>query len=114
MSHTEIENLMQEVRTDKVQIRLKAFNKLYDILNSRLSEVQKMFKRSEDISWEDLFKAVHCGITNHSRKLNMTSTELNQNDSKITNYSRLILKICESPPNGEFSCAHLLIQIHLC
>lgn len=98
---TELDNLRHELKAEKVQVRQKAFTKLYDILNGRLSELQRNLDKSEDISWETLFKAAHQGVLLHSQKLFNTGTELQENDSKITNYSKVLLRICDSCANGK-------------
>lgn len=99
---SEIDNLVIELKTDKVAIRRKAFNSLYEILNSRLPSLQKFLNEDEDYSWGKLFKVAHQGITIHSQKLHSANKELNENDTSITNYSRAILKLCDSPANGKF------------
>lgn len=97
----EIDKLLVELASDKVQERQKAFGKLGDILNGRLSELQNLIEQNEDVSWGNLFKSAHKGIMSHSQKLSKTNTELNENDAKIKNYSRVILNLCDSPANGE-------------
>lgn len=96
---SEIDNLTQELKTDKVQQRAKAFSKLFDILTHRLSELQRLIDSEDEISWEVLFKATHKGVLNHSNKLSLAG--LNENDPKIANYSKVILKLCDSASNGE-------------
>jgi hypothetical protein len=96
----EIDNLQIELGSDKLTTRSKAFNKLNDILNGRFEELQKVFANNEDLSWESLFTAAHRGVISHSTKLYSSQTELNENDTRITTYSKVMLKICDSPQNG--------------
>jgi hypothetical protein len=101
MSSTEIDNLLIELRSNKPALKLKAFNRLNDILESRQAEVQSLLKRDPDFSWEALFRSAHQGTMDHAQKLDSSSTELLETDPKITGYSRLLLKICDSAQNGE-------------
>lgn len=99
---TEISNLSIDLSSVKISVRQKAFNRLNDILNSgRNAELEKLFDKSEDISWTSLFDAAHQGVITHASKLYNDGTELNVNDQKITIYSRLLHKICDSPSDGE-------------
>lgn len=97
----EIENLTAELQSKKVQERQKAFNKFNDILNGRLLKLQNLIDGSEEVSWATLFKATHKGMALHSQKLHEENTELNENDLKIKTYSQVILKLCDSPADGE-------------
>lgn len=67
---SEIDNLLRELDTEKVAIKQKAFNKLYDILQCRLSDIQRVLDKGDDgLDWESLFRAVHLGIRGHARKM---------------------------------------------
>lgn len=103
MDYSTIENILVEMRSDKVAMRLKAFNKFYDMLQSRQSEIQQLAKRDEDFSWTEIFRSAHNGTVSHAKKLFLTGAELSEGDSKIQAYSRTLLKICDSPQNGEIS-----------
>lgn len=107
---SELDNLRHELRTEKVQIRQKAFTKLYEILNSRLPELQRALENNDDITWESLFRAAHKGVIAHSLKLSNANTELQENDTKITSFSRVLLGLCDSCVNGEI---HFDISINL-
>lgn len=99
---TEVSNLSFDLSSVKISVRQKAFNRLNEILNScRNAELEKLFEKSEDISWTSLFNAAHEGVMTHASKLYNDGTELNVNDPKITIYSRLLQNICESPSDGE-------------
>ncbi|CRK98221.1 CLUMA_CG011584, isoform A [Clunio marinus] len=99
---SEIDNLLGELRVDKISIRQKAFNKLFDILTSRFDDLQKIFERSNDLGWKELFEAAHSGIKIHSPKISKAETNLHPNDPKITVYSRVLLKLCDNPANESF------------
>lgn len=101
MDYSIIDNTLMEMRSDKVALRLKAFNKFYDLLQSRHSEIQQLAKRDEDFSWEEIFRSAHQGTVSHARKLFNSSIELVETDPKISSYSKTLLKICDSPQNGE-------------
>jgi len=102
MNDADLSDLEDELRSEKLQTRNKAFNKLDMILNQRLDELQKLLSTDEDrdCSWESLFLAVHVGITSHARKLN---PEMQPNDSKISGYSKVIRKLCDAPNDGKFA-----------
>lgn len=101
MDYSVIDNTLMEMRSDKVAMRLKAFNKFYDLLQSRSAEVQQLAKRDDDFSWEDIFRSAHQGTVQHARKLFNSSTELLETDPKIAGYTKTLILICESPHNGE-------------
>lgn len=94
---SEIDNLLRELDTEKVAIKQKAFNKLYDILQCRLSDVQRVLDKGDELDWESLFRAVNLGIRGHARRLMGANTEFIENDTKITNYSRVLITLCDSP-----------------
>lgn len=94
---SELDNLSRELQTEKVLIRQKAFSRLYDILNGRSEEFKRVLEQSNELTWEDLFVAIFNGIRVHSQKLLVSGTELQENDTRITNYSKVILKLCDSP-----------------
>lgn len=97
-----LDNILPVLRSEKAAPKLKAFKELTEMLNSRLTEVQKLVNDSEDgFSWERIFKAAHDGTVSHVRKLETSSTELLETDPKIATYSRALIKICDSPQNGE-------------
>lgn len=97
----QIENICFELRCDKIKTRQKAFVTLYDILNSRASDLQEALRNNEDLSWKSLFSSAHKGITVHCQKLNSGNTELNENDSRISHYSKVLLKICDAATHGK-------------
>lgn len=100
---TEVSNLSIDLSSVKISVRQKAFNRLNDILSSgRNAELEKLFEKSEDITWTSLFNAAHEGVITHASKLYNDGTELNVNDQKVTIYSRLMHRICESPSEGEW------------
>jgi hypothetical protein len=101
MDSSTIDNTLVEMRSEKVALRLKAFNKFYDLLQSRHTEIQELAKRDEDFSWEEIFKSAHQGTVAHARKLSSSGTELLESDPKIQGYARTLLLICDSPQNGE-------------
>lgn len=99
--------LVVDLKSDKLTARNKAFKELNDILTIRSRELQNLVKdqredneisREDRISWKTLFKAVHTGIKIHASKL---KSDLHENDPKITSYKRVILRICDSPSDGE-------------
>ena len=98
---TDITTICAEMRTDKVAMRLKAFNKMDTLLNSRLHEMNKAISGNEDLSWENIFVAAHTGLLNHSSKLWSTAVELNENDTKISSFIRVVQKICDAPSSGK-------------
>lgn len=97
----ELDNLSLELKSDKAQVRQKAFNKCYELLQSRLTEIQKFLHDNKDFSWEDLFLSAHKGIGIQSKSMLKSKTEVNEADPKIKSVSKVILKICDSPPDGE-------------
>ena len=101
MDFSVIDNLSLELRSDKITLRTKAFNKFYDLLCTRHSEIQNLAQRDKDFSWEEIFKSAHIGIVAQARKLLSTSTEQLEKNPKTANFERTILKICDSPQNGE-------------
>lgn len=99
---SEIDNLTSELRTEKVLIRTKAFAKLNEILTSRYSELQKaMSNDTDNVSWEFLFIAAHQGVLMQSQKLVHEDAQPNENDSKIANYSKVMLKLSDCISNGK-------------
>jgi hypothetical protein len=122
MDSSTIDNTLVEMRSEKVALRLKAFNKFYDLLQSRQSEIQQLAKRDEDFSWEEIFRSAHQGTVSHARKLGLSGTELLESDAKIQGYARTLLLICDSPQNGEnqgepvellmISCFQSLVAFH--
>lgn len=99
---TDITSICIEMRTDKVTLRMKAFNKMDTMLNSRLQEMNKAISESEDLSWENIFVSAHTGLLNHSSKLSSSATELNENDTKISSFIRVVQKICDAPSCGKY------------
>lgn len=95
----EIYNLLIEVKVDKVTARQKAVEKLYDILSNRLSDVQRLVD-DEKLAWDDVFKAAHQSTKTNAQKLVQSGVEVPQSDKKISSFERLILRVCESPSNG--------------
>lgn len=100
---TEIDSIVLDLKTNKILNRRKAFNALYDILNHRLTTLQTFLNDDDDYDWEKLFNATHAGIIIQSQKLYSDNKELSENDLSITHFSRMILKLCGSPVNGETS-----------
>lgn len=99
----EIEILASDLKSEKVAPRQKAFNRLHEILNRHCnSELEKLFDDSQ-ISWTILFSAAHTGVLINSLKLNSTGKEVNENDTRVTSHSKLLLKICDSPSEGEIN-----------
>lgn len=98
----DITSICLEMRTDKVILRLKAFNKMDTMLNSRLQEMNKAIIENKDLSWENIFVSAHTGLLNHSSKLWSTATELNENDTKIYSFIRVVQKICDAPSCGKY------------
>ncbi|CAO1305967.1 unnamed protein product [Diamesa serratosioi] len=101
---TDISTTCEEMKDNKVSLRLKAFNKMYTMLSSRLNEMNQAISGNPNLSWETIFLSAHIGLVNHSSKLWSTSTELNENDTKISSYIRVVQKICDAP-----SCESLAI-----
>ena len=95
------EKLILDVKSDKVQVRQKAFNRLYEILNNSVSDLNNLINDDEDFSRKRLFKSVFTGISLHSQKLLNANVEAHENDVKINSYARVILKVCESPADGK-------------
>lgn len=98
---TDIITICAEIKTDKVAMRLKAFNKIDTMLNSRVHEMNKVISENEDLSWENIFLSAHNGLLNHSSKLWSTATDLNENDTKISSFIRVVQKICDAPNCGK-------------
>lgn len=94
---SEIDNLIHELDTEKVAIKQKAFVKLYEILQCRLTDIQKVLDKGAGLDWESLFMSVHYGIRGHAQKMLNANTELQENDTKITNFSKVLIKLCDSP-----------------
>lgn len=102
--HTEVDNLLTELRAEKPPVRQKAFSKLLDMLFNRLPDMQRMIDDDNStLTWEDIFRATHHGVLQHAQKLHEKDTELQENDTKITNYSNVLVKLSSSPANGKKS-----------
>jgi hypothetical protein len=100
---SEIDNLTSELRTEKISIRNKAFSKLNDILSSQYDDLKRALSddSSGDISWEYLFIAVHQGILQQATKLAHDNVEPNENDTKISNYSRVMCNLSDCMKDGK-------------
>lgn len=97
----DISTICDEMKEDKVSLRLKAFNKMYTMLSSRLNEMNKAISDNPDLSWKNIFLSAHIGLLNHSSKLWSTAIDLNENDTKISSYIRVVQIICDAPSCGK-------------
>lgn len=98
----EINSLLLEIKTDKVTIRQKAVEKLYEILVNKISEVEKFIRTQDSSSWDDIFKAVNQSIISNAHKLAQVGSDIPRTDKKIILYENLLLKVSDSPANGNY------------
>lgn len=100
----ELKKLCAELNLEAMTLRQKAFNRVYEILNTFESkELEKVFSDNDDISWKKLFESAHSGVLINALKISSGKAEITENDSKITTYSKVMLKISDSPLNGKLN-----------
>lgn len=92
--HSEVENMLLEMKSDKAQPKQKAFHKMDNILNGRLKELKQVILNSNSLSWQEIYSAAHSGIQSHARKLMDKEVMPNMNDPKISIYSKVLINIC--------------------
>ncbi|XP_053693335.1 serine/threonine-protein kinase ATM [Sabethes cyaneus] len=98
--------VLAEMRSEKISLRTKAFEKLELMLNNREEDMLRyMAEQKFDTGWHDLLDAAHHGIQKQNRKLLETSTSASGGatnvQSKCYAYIKVIQKVVELAMNRE-------------
>lgn len=97
---TDLFSICNQLKSDKVLVRLNAFKKLDGILFSRQDEIHTLFEKSK-LNWTILLNSAHEGLLLHANKLNDTKV-LHENDSKSITYMKVVEKIVETAYESKF------------
>lgn len=92
--------LLHDIKSEKVKIREKSVETLYEIFCNSPNDVDTYID-DNDVSWDSIIIDVCISINVHAQKLLHAGKDVPPNDKKLNMIQKLLMKVFDSPKTGE-------------